>query len=337
MEDHEKKMKNLLCTLTDYGGICNDTQFCLILVASLSLDWKQDTRNVPGTSSEDAFMFLHSLYLEKQQERESSERDEKHVKALMAKQSTLVAATDTQQRNHDLLCSNCSKHGHTHPQCWSKGGGAEGEAPKNWRFRKPNNPNSNPNPNSGNVNAALVAADPEPSQLYVLSTDPMGGSPIPIPIAGPDTLPSRHEPSLVIERSNESDGLAGICRDLPIHCNLVPNVINCSLCHGNTRELPKTYIDSGATEHCWMSKDDFIMFTEIRGQKGSSAVAGDAGQFDIWGIGTVQFKTRDGGKPKIIWPKNMKYIPSFNQNLILLSAMDSRQCKGNWGDGMLEV
>ncbi|KAE9403466.1 hypothetical protein BT96DRAFT_936473 [Gymnopus androsaceus JB14] len=136
MEDHKKKMKNLLLrTLKDYGGTCNDPQFRLIVIASLPLDWKQDTRSVPSTSSEDAFTFLHSLYLEKQQERESSERDKKRVKALLASQNTTAAAVEPQRagRNSNLVCSNCGKCGHTVHRCWAKGGGAEGEGPKNWR------------------------------------------------------------------------------------------------------------------------------------------------------------------------------------------------------------
>ncbi|KAE9384520.1 hypothetical protein BT96DRAFT_1097808 [Gymnopus androsaceus JB14] len=163
----------------DYGGTCNDPQFRLIVIASLPLDWKQDTRNVPGTSSKDAFTFLHSLYLEKQQERESSKRDEKRVKALLASQNTTAAAVEPQRagRNSDLVCSNCGKRGHTVHRCWAKGGGAEGEGPKNWRVRRPNNNHAANNSNvSNNVNAAaasVAAADPEPSQLFVLSADSM--------------------------------------------------------------------------------------------------------------------------------------------------------------------
>ncbi|KAE9397295.1 hypothetical protein BT96DRAFT_941021 [Gymnopus androsaceus JB14] len=175
MEDHEKKMKNLLRTLKDYGGTCSNPQFHLIVVASLLLDWKQDTRNVPGTSSKDAFTFLHSLYLEKQQEHESSERDEKRVKALLVSHNTTAAAVEPQQpgRNSDLVCSNCGKRGHTIHHCWVKGRGAEGEGPKNWRVQRPNHSNSNSNANTNSVNAASVVADPEPSQLFVLSADSM--------------------------------------------------------------------------------------------------------------------------------------------------------------------
>ena len=133
--------------LKGYRGTCNGPQFHLIIVASLPLDWKQDTRNVPGTSSEDDFTFLHSLYLEKQQEREASERDEKRVKALLVSQNTIAAAAEPQRsgRNGDLVCSNCGKRGHTIHRCWAKGRGAEGEGPKNWRMRQPNNNHSNSN------------------------------------------------------------------------------------------------------------------------------------------------------------------------------------------------
>ena len=35
----------------------------------------------------------------------------------------------------DLLCMNkyCGKKGHTSDQCWDKGGGKEGQAPKWWK------------------------------------------------------------------------------------------------------------------------------------------------------------------------------------------------------------
>ncbi|KAE9387122.1 hypothetical protein BT96DRAFT_1005429 [Gymnopus androsaceus JB14] len=258
-------------------------QFRLIVIASLPLDWKQDTRSVPSTSSEDAFTFLHSLYLEKQQERESSERDKKRVKALLASQNTTAAAVEPQRagRNSNLVCSNCGKCGHTVHRCWAKGGGAEGEGPKNWRVRRPNNNHAANNSNVlNNVNAAaasVAAADPEPSQLFVLSADSMGRSHTRMPNTSPDKTSSRHEPALVIERSDELEELAGICRDLPIHCKLVPSMNKCSACHGNTSFHPKTYIDSGATQHCWVSRNDFITFAEVVGQKGSSAIAGDAG------------------------------------------------------------
>ena len=54
------------------------------------------------------------------------------------------------------------------------------------------------------------------------------------------------------------------------------------------------------------------MFVDVIGQKGSSAIAIDAGRFDIKGVGTVQFQTRVGGERRAVQLENTKFIPSFD-------------------------
>ncbi|KAE9403707.1 hypothetical protein BT96DRAFT_936149 [Gymnopus androsaceus JB14] len=51
MEEHEKKMKNLLKTLHNPRGACNDHQFRLIVIASIPKTWKDYILNVPGIFS----------------------------------------------------------------------------------------------------------------------------------------------------------------------------------------------------------------------------------------------------------------------------------------------
>lgn len=54
----------------------------------------------------------------------------------------------------------------------------------------------------------------------------------------------------------------------------------------------KTFLDSGASEHCWVRRDDFIEYTEVQGQGGSSAILGEAGRFQICSTRVVQFIMR---------------------------------------------
>ncbi|KAE9406178.1 hypothetical protein BT96DRAFT_987869 [Gymnopus androsaceus JB14] len=103
MEEHEKKMKNLLKTLHNLGGACNNYQFRLIVITSMPEAWKDYVLNVPGIFSSEAFTYLHRLYLNKRER---------------------------------PTCTNppCpTKVGHTIDRCWAKGGGAEGKAPKSWK------------------------------------------------------------------------------------------------------------------------------------------------------------------------------------------------------------
>ncbi|KAE9388806.1 hypothetical protein BT96DRAFT_947320 [Gymnopus androsaceus JB14] len=129
MEEHEKKMKNLLKQLHNLGGTCNDYQFQMI-------DY---ILNVPGIYSTDTFTYLHRLYLDKVGCTHSSGDDyiKDKVTALVAQHlATHAASTSSPNvkcKHH--ICSNpvCpTKVGHTIDKCWAKGRGAEGKAPKSW-------------------------------------------------------------------------------------------------------------------------------------------------------------------------------------------------------------
>ncbi|KIK56830.1 hypothetical protein GYMLUDRAFT_247607 [Collybiopsis luxurians FD-317 M1] len=67
MEDHEMKMRNLLKKLHNASGTCSNSQFPLIVIASMPKEWKLD------------------LYLDKKGEVEEEERETKKIKALLAK------------------------------------------------------------------------------------------------------------------------------------------------------------------------------------------------------------------------------------------------------------
>ncbi|KIK52276.1 hypothetical protein GYMLUDRAFT_251322 [Collybiopsis luxurians FD-317 M1] len=155
MEEHEKKMCNLLKRLHNAGGTCTDEQFRLIVIASVPKEWKPDVQNVPGTDSESAFTFLHALYLEKRQEVDEEERDLKRVKALMAKYPEVYAAA-----------AQSTQSGHTKARCWASGGGMEGKAPKWWQS-KTDGTNTNVAMMDTQVNA--IETNLDPSELYVLA------------------------------------------------------------------------------------------------------------------------------------------------------------------------
>ncbi|KAE9401747.1 hypothetical protein BT96DRAFT_937637 [Gymnopus androsaceus JB14] len=140
MEDHEKKRKNLLKSLHNLGGTCNDYQFWMIVIASMPEAWKDYVLNVPGIFSSDVFTYLHCLYLDKVRRNRDTEDDhiKKQVAALFAQHLATHAASSTTltPKRERPICTNppCpSKVGHTIDRCWAKGGGAEEKAPKSWK------------------------------------------------------------------------------------------------------------------------------------------------------------------------------------------------------------
>ncbi|KAJ3858338.1 hypothetical protein EV359DRAFT_87888 [Lentinula novae-zelandiae] len=132
MEEHKKRMRNLLKKVHDLGGTMTNAQFRRIIISLMPPGWRQDVRSVPGTLSADAFTYLHTLWYEKEEERKEEERDSKRVKALMAAHSNNPAAPSQTHvgSRPPITCHNCSKPGHIARKCWAKGGGMEGQGPK---------------------------------------------------------------------------------------------------------------------------------------------------------------------------------------------------------------
>ncbi|KAE9406859.1 hypothetical protein BT96DRAFT_1048017 [Gymnopus androsaceus JB14] len=140
MEEHEKRMKNLLKALHNLGGTCNDYQFRMIVIASMPDTWKDYVLNVPGLFSAEAFTYLHRLYLDKVGRARDGDDDyiKKRVAALVAQHLATQAASSSSlsPKRERPICTNplCpTKIGHTIDRCWARGGGAEGKAPKSWK------------------------------------------------------------------------------------------------------------------------------------------------------------------------------------------------------------
>ncbi|KAF5387409.1 hypothetical protein D9757_007833 [Collybiopsis confluens] len=162
-----------------------------------------------------------------------------------------------------------------------------------------------------------------------------------MPTLTPDANLARQIPPVLGNVEIRSAGGSGdVYSDLPLQLEHVKSSADCIVCqsNANSREsTARTFIDSGASEHCWAERGDFTSFKEVRGTYGSSAIAGDAGKFEIQGVGTVEFGTRAGGVYRTIRLEGVKYTPSFGHNLISLSALDRRGFMGSWGRGTLSV
>ncbi|KAJ3912036.1 hypothetical protein F5877DRAFT_72718 [Lentinula edodes] len=126
IEDHEKKMRNLPKKVHNLGG----SSYCQCHQGG------DRTFVVPGVSSADTFTYLHTLWYKKEEE-----WDAKRVKTVMAAHNH---STNTPQPNqiHSgnrpiITCHNRGKPGHIAKKCWAKGGGMEGQGPKQGHAGKP--------------------------------------------------------------------------------------------------------------------------------------------------------------------------------------------------------
>ncbi|GAV99168.1 retrotransposon Ty1-copia subclass [Lentinula edodes] len=349
MEEHKRTMRNLLRRATNAGAVITDGQFRVIVLASLPKDWDADIRHLPGRTSSEAFIHLQGIWLQREKRRGEEEREEKKVKALLAMHVASVQAPD---KNRPTCTNpNCRKVGHTIQKCWAKGGGAEGKGPNGWRFNKNNEPNRNQNPGNAVAATASTSTSTEtPLETYVLSAevtrDSASTSSSCTPCQGThpaDRPPDSNDHTFL--RGWEHQGADEAIGSEDVHKHyLVPSPLVCTARRSNAllyaptkTTYARTFIDSGATEHCWVNRSDFVEYSSVQGQSGTSALAGDAGKFKIHGMGTVEFITRVGEVIRRIRLTNVKHTPEFGHNLISLSSLDQRAFKGEWGDGALSV
>ena len=99
----------------------------------------------------------------------------------------------------------------------------------------------------------------------------------------------------------------------------------------NGGKLP-TFMDSGASDTMFVSKDDFDNYKPTPPRSGESAKAVD-GDFEILGEGTVVKHYRVDGKEKKLTYTRAIHTPTLNANLISVSAFDKAGLTVTFGGG----
>lgn len=225
-------------------------------------------------------------------------------------------------------CTNCGKVGYIDKKCWAKDGGAEGKVPKFWcRTGKQTSTQSM----ASNV-TSLMASFNSSMDFEGISTPPQYSPHCTEPIHNRQSYFTLNKDGCFRQGGEDVDSVDP-------NFSLVSKS-ECDTCSGNipystplaapTQPALKTYIDSGASAHCWVCKDDFIEYEKVTGQGGNSAIGGDAGVFRIHGVGTVEFAARVNREVRIIQIQNVKHTPSFRQNLVSLSTLDAWGFRGSW-------
>ena len=93
-----------------------------------------------------------------------------------------------------------------------------------------------------------------------------------------------------------------------------------------------TFMDSGASDTMFVSRDDFVEYTPITSRTGDSAKAKD-GDFDIIGEGKVIKRYLVDGKEKVITYTKALHTPTLNANLVSVSAFDKAGLTITFGGG----
>ncbi len=93
-----------------------------------------------------------------------------------------------------------------------------------------------------------------------------------------------------------------------------------------------TFIDSGASNTMFVSKDDFNNYKSLSPRSSNSAKAVD-GNFEIIGEGTVVKHYLVDGKEKKLTYTHTIHTPTLNTNLISVSTFDKAGLAVTFGGG----
>lgn len=96
-----------------------------------------------------------------------------------------------------------------------------------------------------------------------------------------------------------------------------------------------TFKDSGATDHCYVRREDFTTYSTIPIRHGKAAKRGT--QFSIVGIGSVTKILPVEGRLVSMTFTNVLHTPDLSANLISVSRLDSMGCTTTFGGGKFVV
>ena len=129
MVTHISKLRQLQEELHIMGSLVSDEDFVMILLTSLPESWDNYTTSLFGSSGNKPNTKSHELValLLEEDRRRKARNGESSATVLQVKAKGKSRADNP---NKDKECFNCHKRGHVSTDCWSKGGGKEGQGPR---------------------------------------------------------------------------------------------------------------------------------------------------------------------------------------------------------------
>jgi GAG-pre-integrase domain/gag-polypeptide of LTR copia-type len=210
-------------------------------------------------------------------------------------------------------CKAKKRTTHTIENCYWPGGGKEGQFPPNFGQR-------------AKANAAASGTPPsatEQTEHFALSTRI-------------SNMPGQS--GVVIHDDLDPEDLLRDGPERPID----PEITDCGghplmafiskAFQGFEQGRVPTFLDSGASDTMFVSKDVFTEYKPITSRMGDSAKAKDGG-FEIMGEGSVYQRYRVDGKDRDITYTRALHTPSLNANLVSVSALDKAGLIVTFGHG----
>ena len=207
--------------------------------------------------------------------------------------STVLAARATEGCTN-LNCKAKKRSTHTTSNCYWPGGGKEGQFPPNFGQRNRANVATT---STGTPNQSAS----DQSQHFVLSA------------RIPDT-------------PGHSGVLIGVLIDRP------PMALISKGFENFQKGKVPTFMDSGASDTMFVSKDAFTEYKPITPRVGDSAKAVD-GNFEIIGEGSVIQRYQVDGKERDVTYTRALHTPTLNANLVSVSAFDKAGLTTTFGNG----
>jgi hypothetical protein len=140
LKDHFNQMLTRRDNLVEMGSMISTTRFATMIMASLPGSYRsaiqtitaaEKMSSISGTSKTMSPTDLMGFFMEEAEHRViNDERSKAAESALLGHRKGNKKNTLNPKERSDKTCENCKKQGHTKPECWAKGGGKEGEGPK---------------------------------------------------------------------------------------------------------------------------------------------------------------------------------------------------------------
>ena len=173
LKQHFELMRQRHDNLIKMGSVISDTRFNIIIMSSLPDSYRPTLQTI--TAAERASKLsgskaqqmkpddLMAFIIEEAQHRVISDERSKNAESALSAHAKRGKGKASNKKKHDKssktdsdeTCDNCGRAGHKKPDCWSKGGGKEGQGPKQKKARK-----------GAKTESAVVAVNEEKDELF---------------------------------------------------------------------------------------------------------------------------------------------------------------------------
>src|SRR5271168_165630 len=146
LKQHFQLMLQRRDNLITIGSTISESRFNIIIMSSLPASYRPTLQTITATErinrlsgsqanamkSDDLIAFI----IEEAQHRVINDERTKTAESALAARLKKAGKSEKDEDEPDVTCDNCKKPGHTKEQCYSKGGGSEGQGPRQKRKAK---------------------------------------------------------------------------------------------------------------------------------------------------------------------------------------------------------